>query len=310
MRKKQAQAKKDAALAAAKNAREEEDIEARPALPPPRALFAQREEAPAPPASRRVRHSVVQRALNMVGADPKTVVKKKVKNTLDRKAKMDKILASPVLYDKFLDMSERYFAQESVLFWKAVDRFERYSSMRHTDPVNYAKMGQNIIDEFVKPGSPQEINISDEQRTDLLRLRGKFTPESFSIAKQEVTHMLAVNFLSHFIKQHDAEAIDQILDEVGTEEDQYETVEVRQFDEDPNINTLMGLGFTKQESAKTLKRFVSCSDPPPTHAWDWRDLCTEQQCGGERDIFDHPYAAVLHKCPLFTDSRCAEDYEV
>ena len=247
MRKKQRRAKEDA----------KRDVESPPARSQPEVtVFQPSIEPPAlPPPRRAVRHSVVERAMNIVGADPKSQIKKRVKNTLDRKQKMDKILASPVLYDKFLDLAERYFAQESVLFWKAVDRFERYRDMQRSDPANFQKLAMSIINEYVKPGSPLEINISDEQRGDLLAIRpGKFTAESFATAKAEVTHMLAVNFLAHFLKEHDAASIDAILDEVN-EEDEAEQFKGKLLDEDLNTNTLMNLGFSKQEAQKALKRF-------------------------------------------------------
>ena len=197
------------------------------------------------------RTTAVAQGLNL--RDRKVMMKRKVARSLDRKAKMDRILSNPVLYERFLQLAKETLADESVEFWRAVTDWEKDPAPVESPAKQAAALA--IMDRFVRPGSPREVNISDSQRQDLLAVK-TFKKDTFQISKVEIVRLLAVNLLIQFLKKNKGGELDDLLQRV--EEPDYDEVEeeVRAFDPDPAINQVMGsAAVSRSEAVRALAKY-------------------------------------------------------
>ena len=111
---------------------------------------------------------------------------------------LNEVLLNPVYRRLFMVYTKSRHAEESLLFWIDVHRYEQVfgvASQRSTD-----REGRRILDYYVREGSTYEVNIDSEQRKALIALK-QFEKESFAEAKEEVYKLLETNFFADFAKK-------------------------------------------------------------------------------------------------------------
>lgn len=111
---------------------------------------------------------------------------------------LDEVLSNPVYRRMFMVYTKSRHAEESLLFWIDVHRFEQVfgiASQRSTE-----REARRILDYYVREGSPYEVNIDSDQRKSLLGLK-TFEKNSFADAKDEVYKLLDSNFFADFAKR-------------------------------------------------------------------------------------------------------------
>lgn len=111
---------------------------------------------------------------------------------------LSEVLLNPVYRRMFMVYTKSRHAEESLLFWVDVHRFEQVfgvASQRSTE-----REARRILDYYVREGSPYEVNIDFDQRRELLALK-TFEKESFAEAKEEIYKLLESNFFADFAKK-------------------------------------------------------------------------------------------------------------
>ncbi|BDV01934.1 hypothetical protein TDMWS_20190 [Thermodesulfomicrobium sp. WS] len=104
------------------------------------------------------------------------------------------ILQSERGFEDFVTFSEKKQAEENPLFWKAVENFRGI-----TDEEKKQEAARAIVDDFIKPGGPHEINIDGAERQAILdavaenRLDGVFDR-----AQDHILTLMEQNFHQDF----------------------------------------------------------------------------------------------------------------
>jgi len=179
---------------------------------------------------------------------------------IDFKALSDYVIANDPVFELLLDAEPKAFASENILFWKALDRFERFESLQRNDPKQYASMANQIIVEFVKQGARSPVQLAHHVRLELERLNERskageavFTRSTFAEAKRDVAVVLMVAFLAYF-KRDIGTAETLMLNAVTTIDDALGDDDVVGQDTDKNVATLMGLGYSRMEAIEALRK--------------------------------------------------------
>eukprot|EP00903_Cladosiphon_okamuranus_P006938 g6752.t1 len=130
-------------------------------------------------------------------------------------------------------LAKRFLCSESFNFLVAVTEFRLFTGMMGAGPGLQHRLFHDICKTFVKVNSEQEINISHEQRLDVLQYLqyGKFSSlreseraDIFRHAEREVEQMLQLNLLTTF---HNSEAFTQTCAAVDVEEHVWDLEETR-----------------------------------------------------------------------------------
>jgi len=181
---------------------------------------------------------------------------------IDFKSLSDYVLAHPVITEVLFDMDFRAFSSEAVLFWKAVDRFERFGELDHTNPEQFAAMGNQIITEYVQRGARSQVPLSGQTVATLVKLRERyqkgqehvFTRDVFAEAKLEVALQMLTSFFAYFKQNHTMKAAEAVLlNAVSTLDDAKGDDDGVFLDPVHDVNTLMGLGYTRADAIQALR---------------------------------------------------------
>ena len=97
---------------------------------------------------------------------------------------LTEVLANPETRNDFREFLENALASESLEFYEAVENLSKSA-----DPKSKI---DEIINTFVVPGSPREVNLSSSQRNQVLKTK------DFNDAKQEVFKLMEDNFFKRF----------------------------------------------------------------------------------------------------------------
>jgi hypothetical protein len=101
------------------------------------------------------------------------------------------ILSNPKNRKEFHEFLESALAVENLLFYQAVDKLTANSTQQEF---------VNIMNNFVRPGSPNEVNVSGSQRNALLKLK-TYKIEDFEDSKQEIFKLMETNFFKRFHRE-------------------------------------------------------------------------------------------------------------
>jgi len=222
------------------------------------------EEKQAEPAAKPVKakpKAFMDRVLAML-VDHRAQIARELSAKIDFKSLSDYVLAHPVITEVLFDMDFRAFSSEAVLFWKAVDRFERFGDLDHTNPAQFAAMGNQIITEYVQRGARSQVPLSGQTVATLVKLRERyqkgqehvFTREVFAEAKLEVALQMLTSFFAYFKQNHSMKAAEAVLlNAVSTLDDAKGEDDGVFLDPVHDVNTLMGLGYTRAEAIQALR---------------------------------------------------------
>ena len=100
---------------------------------------------------------------------------------------LTEVLANPETRNDFREFLENALASESLEFYEAVENLSKSA-----DPKSKI---DEIINTFVVPGSPREVNLSSSQRNQVLKTK------DFTDAKQEVFKLMEDNFFKRFYRE-------------------------------------------------------------------------------------------------------------
>lgn len=207
----------------------------------------------------KVRPNILNRVMALI-KDDRAQHSRALNPKIDFKALSDYVIANDPVFELLLDAEPKAFASENILFWKALDRFERFESLQRNDPKQYASMANQIIVEFVKEGARSPVRLAHHVRLELERLHDRskagetvFTRATFAEAKKDMAVVLMVSFLAYF--KRDMGAAETImLNTVTTIDDAQGDDDVVGQDTDKNVATLMGLGYSRMEAIETLRK--------------------------------------------------------
>jgi hypothetical protein len=92
--------------------------------------------------------------------------------------------------DAFFSFLDAEYATESISFWEAVQRYE--VAWTAASPEGRKEMATEILNEFIKDGSPQQVNVSHEMRRACMALMEKVGPISnlFNIPAAEIFKLM------------------------------------------------------------------------------------------------------------------------
>jgi hypothetical protein len=146
------------------------------------------------------------------------------------------VLANPKTRSDFRDFLETALASENLQFYEEVERLPLAQDMK--------KRGQEIIDEYVVPGSPKEVNVSSHQRNALLNSRENPRVADFADAKAEVFKLMEDNFFKRFYRE--------AMEKTGAFAALYATLGIDGFNA-----VIQHFGPVKTDLARTLLTFQS-----------------------------------------------------
>lgn len=103
--------------------------------------------------------------------------------------------APPLSFTEFEQQLKKESADELIRFWASADKHSALASSAPADQRDRAaELAKTMVDTFIKPQAPEEINISYNDREDILKNseteEGRVRPTLFLRAKREVSTML------------------------------------------------------------------------------------------------------------------------
>ncbi len=104
------------------------------------------------------------------------------------------ILGSPQGFKDFLEFSQTRYADENVLFWAQVQEFSVAA------PDRKQHLAQSIIENFIRPGAPKDINIDGPLRNQILHaVQENHLDGVFDEAQEHIFHLMQNDILPRFL---------------------------------------------------------------------------------------------------------------
>eukprot|EP00511_Aplanochytrium_stocchinoi_P002536 CAMPEP_0204825800 /NCGR_PEP_ID=MMETSP1346-20131115/3605_1 /ASSEMBLY_ACC=CAM_ASM_000771 /TAXON_ID=215587 /ORGANISM="Aplanochytrium stocchinoi, Strain GSBS06" /LENGTH=752 /DNA_ID=CAMNT_0051953543 /DNA_START=497 /DNA_END=2755 /DNA_ORIENTATION=+ len=101
--------------------------------------------------------------------------------------------------NRFMKFLRERCAQESLLFWIENAKYQKLANI--VSKRGLQREASKILQNFIEEGSPQEINISAEQRNELLNLDPEdFSANTFIVANNIMIELMETNFLSSYLR--------------------------------------------------------------------------------------------------------------
>eukprot|EP00752_Nemacystus_decipiens_P006953 g6240.t1 len=174
-------------------------------------------------------------AASVVGAAPRAagVTRSDIRRWKKHYRDVPSIMRNANMAAAFGALANRFLCSESFNFLVSVTEYRAFTGMMGAGPGLQHMLFNDICKTFVKVNSEQEINISHDQRQDVLQyleyrafssLRESERAEIFRDAEREVAQMLQLNLLATF---HNSEAFTQTCAAVDVEEHVWDLEEKR-----------------------------------------------------------------------------------
>ncbi|XP_073306212.1 regulator of G-protein signaling 1-like isoform X1 [Primulina huaijiensis] len=113
----------------------------------------------------------------------------------DHSEPLDKLLLNRRFRQSFMEFADSCLAGESVHFYEEVQQLDK---IPHNDHVRRIYMARHIIDEYISPGSPMEVNISHRSRQEILNTPDLANPNLFDSALNELMHLMKMNLANDY----------------------------------------------------------------------------------------------------------------
>jgi len=112
----------------------------------------------------------------------------------------------PFTFDDFRSFMVREMAEENIDYWQATEAFRQtFGKVRAPKIVRLAKnmnaegTVRGIIDEYVSPNAPREINLPYEMRNQIVQNQTGVNVTVFDESQEEVKKLMEVNSYSRFL---------------------------------------------------------------------------------------------------------------
>jgi hypothetical protein len=118
-----------------------------------------------------------------------------VSRMVDRPVELSEVLSNPFLRQLFRSFLQTRFASENLMFFETSEFFNSVSNT-----VWRTKMAEGIMEQFVLDGSIYNVNLSSQDRADLMaHYKTQFWPTgSFDMAQRELYELMNFNFFISF----------------------------------------------------------------------------------------------------------------